>query len=73
MVRVMEIARDTLTLKIKYSFIFGRLMSTLVSLLINVDTFNFHINNIYYILTFIFLTSQLLDEGSITTDFYLSF
>ena len=31
MVRVMEIARDTLSLKIKYKFIFGRLMSTLYS------------------------------------------
>jgi len=31
MVRVMEIARDALTLKIKYNIIFGRLLSTLLS------------------------------------------
>ena len=31
MVRVMEIARDALTLKIKYSFIFGRFLSTLAN------------------------------------------
>jgi len=53
MVRVMEIARDALTLKIEYSIIFGRLLSTLLS--INIDNIFFYLVGDKEIISFLLI------------------